>query len=268
MVPPMNQYLFRVCVPDLGGAYMAVQWLKLIGAKNAAILAEDYIYTHEFVNETTALAKQNGINITWVSFYPGTATDYSSAIAKLVSLKPDAVIIIMEGTNGIDFQKQYSANPITRKIPILDMETLLDVQANAETVDAAVPNGMQYVFLGEETTFTNQSAQFGEELEKAYGILFNNYAANSYDGVMVLAQAIIRAGTYTNTTKVAEAMMQTNYLGPGGHIVFEPNHNPVIGIGYMTGVIYQVRIINGSIYYEVVWPPNVANATAINPATG
>jgi len=268
MVPPMNQYLFRTTLPDLGYAYVAVQWLKLIGAKNAVFLAEDYVYAHEVANETIALAKQNGINITWVSFYPASATDYSSAIAKLMSLKPDAVIVIMEGTNGIDFQKQYSANPVTDKIPILDLESLLDDPSQAASVDASVPNGMQYVFLGEMSTLTSQSAQFGEELQSAYGIPFNHYAADAYDGVMVLAQAIIRAGTYTNTTKVAEAMMQTNYVGPGGHIVFEPNHNPVVGPGYLTGTIYQTIVKNGNIYYEIVWPPNVANATAINPATG
>jgi len=268
MVPPMNQYLFRATLPDSGYAYLAVQWLELIGAKNAAFLAEDYIYAHEVANETIALAKQNGINITSVSFYPGTATDYSSAIAQLTSLKPDAVIVIMEGTNGIDFQKQYSANPITDKIPIFDLESLLDAPTQAASVDAAVPNGMQYVFLGEMSTFTNQSAQFGTELQSAYGISFNHYAADAYDGVMVLAQAIIRAGTYTNTTQVAEAMMQTNYAGPGGHIMFESNHNPVIGSGYLTGTIYQTIVKNGNIYYEIIWPPNYANATPINPATG
>jgi branched-chain amino acid transport system substrate-binding protein len=268
LAPPMNQYLFRTTLPDSGWAYAIIQWLKLIGAKNAAFLAEDYLYTHEVANYTITLAKQNGINIEWVSYYPGTATDYSSAIAKLASLKPDAVVVIMESTNGIDFQKQYSANPITRKIPILYFDTILNIPANAESVDAAVPNGMQYVFIGETATYTNLSAQLANELQSTYGVSFSNYAADTYDGVMVLAQAIERAGTYTNTTKVAEALMQTNYLGPGGHIVFEPDHEPVVGIGYLTGVIYQVRIINGSIYYEIIWTPNVANASAINPATG
>jgi len=96
---------------------------------------------------------------------------------------------------------------------------------------------------------------------------FNHYAADGYDGMMVLAMAINRAGT-TNTTAVANALMQTYYTGPAGIIKFAPDHEPLVGPGYLTGTLYQVRVINNSIYYEIIWPTSVANSTAINPATG
>ncbi|MEM3264727.1 MAG: ABC transporter substrate-binding protein [Conexivisphaerales archaeon] len=267
MVPPENAYLFRTTLSDIGYAQLAVQWLKQIGAKNAVFLAEDYLYTHEVANDTQMLASKAGINITSISFYPPTASDYTTAINQIASTKPDAVIVVMEGSNGIDFQKQYSANPITSKIPILDLESLLDTPSQAATVDASVPNGMQYVFLGEMSTITNVTASFNQQLQKAFGVQASHYSDDAYDGVMVLANAIKRAGTF-NTTAVANAMMQTNYVGPGGHIVFQANHNPVEGPGYLIGTIYQVNIVNGNIYYETLYPPNVANATAINPATG
>jgi branched-chain amino acid transport system substrate-binding protein len=268
MKPPLNEYLFRVTLPDMGYAYMAVQWLRMIGAKNFDFMAEDYLYAHEVANETIVLAKQYNITPISVNFYPGSATDYTSAINQIASEKPDAVIVIMEGTNGIDFQKQYAANPITSKIPVLHLESLLDDPSQAQSVDAAVPDGMQYVFLGEISTLTNVSQSFGKELQSAYGIPYNHYAADAYDGVMVLVQAIERAGSL-NTTAVAKALMETNYVGPGGHIVFQDNHNPIIGPGYLTGTMYQVTVQpNGNLVYNIIWPENVANFTPINPATG
>lgn len=267
MAPPLNTYLFRTTLSDYGYAQLAIQWLKIVNASNAVYLAEDYAYAHEVGNDTKVLASQAGINITSLSYYPDTATDYSSAINQIASSKPSAVIVVMEGSNGIDFQKQYSANPVTSKIPILNLESLLDEPSQAAAVDSSVPGGMQYVFLGEMSTITSATNALGQQLSSTYGVAANHFSDDAYQGVIVLANAINQAGTL-NATAVAAALMQTNYTGPGGHLVFQSNHNPTEGPGYYIGTIYQTTVVNGQLHYTYIYPSSIANGTAINPATG
>ena len=69
---------------------------------------------------------------------------------------------------------------------------------------------------------------------------------DGYDGVMILANAVTKAGS-TNSDAVAAALASTDYTGPGGHVVFLSNHNPTVGPGYLTGTIYQITV-SGSDY--------------------
>lgn len=267
MVPPQNQYLFRVTLPDSGYAVMALAFLNMTHAKTFVYEAEDYGYAHEIGSFLTNESASAGVKMLSADYFPDTASDYSSALNKIATLKPDAVVVVMEGTNGIDFQKQYGANPGVNTIPIFHLETLLILPTNAQSINAAVPNGVNDVFVGPISTITNDTAAFQQTFQAKYGITASHYAMDGYDGVMILANAVNKAGS-TNSDAVASALTTTNYTGPGGHVVFLSNHNPTVGPGYLTGTIYQITVSNNNIHYNIVWPSNASNSTAVNPATG
>ncbi|HUK50510.1 MAG TPA: ABC transporter substrate-binding protein [Terriglobales bacterium] len=267
MVPPQNKYLFRVTLPDSGYAVMALAWLSMIHAKSFVYEAEDYGYAHEIGGFLTNQSTSSGMNMLSSDYFPDTATDYSSAINKIASLKPDGVVVVMEGTNGIDFQKQYGANPAVNKIPIFHLETLLILPTNAQSINTAVPGAINNVFVGPISTITTKTAAFMQTFQTKYGISASHYAMDGYDGVMILANAVNKAGS-TDSDAVANALSSTDYTGPGGHVVFLSNHNPTVGDGYLTGTIYQIVVTGNEIHYNIVWPSSAANATAVNPATG
>jgi branched-chain amino acid transport system substrate-binding protein len=267
MVPPQNQYLFRVTLPDSGYAVMALAWLSMIHAKSFVYEAEDYGYAHEIGSFLTNQSASAGLTMLSSDYFPDTATDYSSAINKIATLKPDGVVVVMEGTNGIDFQKQYGANPAVNKIGIFHLETLLILPTDAQSINAAVPNGVNNIFVGPISTITSKTAAFMQTFQAKYGISASHYAMDGYDGVMILANAVTKAGS-TDSDAVAGALASTDFTGPGGHVVFLSNHNPTVGSGYLTGTIYQIVVTGNNIHYNIVWPSNVANATAVNPATG
>ena len=267
MVPPQNQYLFRVTLPDSGYATMALAWLNITHAKSFVYEAEDYGYAHEIGSFLTNQSASAGVTMLSSDYFPDTATDYSSAINKIASLKPDGVVVVMEGTNGIDFQKQYGANPAVNKIPIFHLETLLILPTNAQSINTAVPGGVNDVFVGPISTITSKTAAFMQTFETKYGITASHYAMDGYDGVMILANAVNKAGS-TNPDAVANALTSTDYTGPGGHVIFLSNHNPTVGPGYLTGTIYQIVVTNNQIHYNIVWPSSASNSTAVNPATG
>ncbi len=267
MVPPQNQYLFRVTLPDSGYATMALAFLNVTHSKSFVYEAEDYGYAHEIGSFLTNESASAGVKMLSADYFPDTATDYSSAINKIATLKPDAVVVVMEGTNGIDFQKQYGANPGVNTIPIFHLETLLILPTDAESINAAVPNGVNNVFVGPISTITDKTAAFQQAFQAKYGITASHYAMDGYDGVMILANAITNAGSL-NSDAVASALVSTDYTGPGGHVVFLSNHNPTVGPGYLTGTIYQITVTGTQIHYNIVWPSNVSNSTAVNPANG
>jgi branched-chain amino acid transport system substrate-binding protein len=267
MVPPQNQYLFRVTLPDSGYAVMALAWLNMIHAKSFVYEAEDYGYAHEIGSFLTNQSASAGMTMLSADYFPDTATDYSSALNKIATLKPDGVVVVMEGTNGIDFQKQYGANPAVNKIAIFHLETLLILPTNAQSINAAVPNGVNDVFVGPISTITSQTAAFQQTFQQKYGITASHYAMDGYDGVMILANAVTKAGS-TDSDAVANALSSTDYTGPGGHVVFLGNHNPTVGPGYLTGTIYQITVTGTDIHYNIVWPSDVATAKPVNPATG
>lgn len=267
MVPPQNQYLFRVTLPDSGYALMTIDWLKMIHAKTFVYEAEDFGYAHEIGGFLANQSSTNNLSLLSADYFPDTATDYSSGLNKIATLKPDGVVVVMEGTNGIDFQKQYAANPAVNKTPIFHLETLLILPSNAKSINAAVPNGVNDVFVGPISTITSKTAAFQQTFQAKYGQTGSHYAMDGYDGVMILANAVQKAGS-TGSAAVASALTSTDYTGPGGHVVFLSNHNPTVGQGYLTGTIYQITVSGNDIHYQIVWPSSVANATAINPGTG
>ena len=267
MVPPQNQYLFRVCLPDSGYAAMALAFVSLTHAKTFVYEAEDYAYAHEVGSFLTNESASMGVTMLSADYFPDTATDYSSAINKIATLKPDAVVVVMEGVNGINFQKQYGANPGVNTIPIFHLETLLILPTDAESINAAIPNGVNNVFVGPSNTITNKTAALQSSFQQKYGMTASQYAMDGYDGVMILANAITKAGTL-DSDAVASALTTTDYTGPGGHIVFQSTHNPTVGLGYLAGTIYQIRVSGTEIHYNIVWPSSVSNSTAVNPSTG
>jgi len=267
MVPPQNNYLFRVTLPDSGYATMTISWLGLIHAKSFVYEAEDYGYAHEIGSFLTNQSASAGVTMLSADYFPDTATDYSSAINHIASLKPDGVVVVMEGTNGIDFQKQFGANPAVNKIPIFHLETLLILPTNAQAINTAVPGGVNDVFVGPISTITNQTAAFQQSFQQKYGVTASHYAMDGYDGVMILANAVTKAGS-TDSDAVATALSSTDYTGPGRHVIFLSNHNPTLGPGFLTGTIYQITVTNNDIHYQIVWPSAYANATAVNPSTG
>lgn len=268
LIPPQNALLFRTGLSDQGYAFFGAQWLQTIHAKSVALVGEDYVYTHETFNETKAyIANGTSVTVSSEDYFPGTASDYSAEVNKLASSQPSATIVIMSGPNGIDFQKQYAANPLTSKIPILYLDSVLDEANNGQSIISAVPTGMNDVFIGEALTHTNLTNAFIQKLVNTYKIPYESYTVEMYQAINVLV-AGIKSANSIDPHAVANALTNLTYCGPYGCLKFQSNHNPTYGLGWYTGSILQSSVANGQLKYSVVWPPSGSNASMINPATG
>lgn len=264
-VAPTNQLLFGNSLPDSGYASAALAWLQLVGAKNYVFIGEYYSFISETANFVGNASLAAGIKIAASpSYFPPSTTDFTSLINNIAAIHPSAVIDFTVGGEVVSLQQQYAGNPAVSSIPILHMDTLLSISSFANQVQKAVPNGMNNVFIMGPNTFTNTTASYVKSYSSQFNITSSYIDQDTYSAIIILSQAVQRAGTL-NTTAIVNALLQTNYVGPDGHVVMQSNHAPQVGTNYLSGTLYQWQLTGGSLHYDVIWPPVYANTTAIIP---
>jgi len=98
-----------------------------------------------------------------------------------------------------------------------------DGSASTELITAAGPAG-EGVFVTSPpyVEFSEGGAEFLAAYQAKYNMLPDAYATLSYDTIMVLKNAIEKAGT-TDTAQVREQIQNINYSGLSGQISFAPN---------------------------------------------
>ena len=117
--------------------------------------------------------------------------DFAAEIAKIASLKPDAVFAFEPGGMGVNFVKQYAQAGLAGKIPFLSAFTVDETTLPA-TQDAAVG-----LFAGAQwaPNLDNPvSKKFVADYEKDYGKVPALYAAQGYDAALLIDAAIKAAG--------------------------------------------------------------------------
>jgi branched-chain amino acid transport system substrate-binding protein len=117
--------------------------------------------------------------------------DFSAEIAKIASLKPDAVFAFEPGGMGVNFVKQYAQAGLAGKIPFLSAFTVDETTLPA-TQDAALGllSGAQWAPNMDNPV----SKKFVADYEKDYGKVPALYAAQGYDAALLIDAAIKAAG--------------------------------------------------------------------------
>ena len=264
-VAPNNDLLFGTSLPDSGYATGALAWLQLIGAKNYMYVGESYSFVADAEHYIGNASSAAGIQLAAPpSYFSSSTTDFSSLINNIAATHPSAVMVEIVGGEVVDFAEQYANNPAVSKIPVLYIDTLLAQRFFANEVQTAVPNGMNNVFLLNPNTFTNVTATYVKTYEAKYNISSSYLDQDTYVSIMVMANAMERAGSL-NSSALVNALLTTNYVGPDGVVLMQSNHLGKIGTGYLSGTLYQYQLTSGSLHYQVIWPPDYANATAVIP---
>lgn len=117
--------------------------------------------------------------------------DFAAEIAKIASLKPDAVFAFEPGGMGVNFVKQYAQAGLAGKIPFLSAFTVDETTLPA-TQDAAVGllGGSQWA----PNLDNPVNKKFVADFEKDYGKVPAMYAAQGYDAALLIDAAIKAAG--------------------------------------------------------------------------
>lgn len=153
--------------------------------------------------------------------------DYQAEISALRAAKPSAVFVFLPGGMGINFVKQYAQAGLSSQIPLYSAYTV-DAISLPALKDAAVGTfGVQHWSpdLGNSV-----NRRFVSEYRKKYGKTPPFYAAQAYDTVMFLDNAIRKAGGIGDRKKLRAAMRVGDFPSTRGTFKFNNNHFPVQNI--------------------------------------
>jgi len=123
-------------------------------------------------------------------YVPLTQLDFAAELAKIAAARPDAIFTFMPGGLGVNLVRQYRQAGLAH-IPFLSTFTVDEATLPAQQ-DAAVG-----FFSGSNWAPNMDNAanrRFVSDFEAAFNYVPASYAAQAYDGAMLLDSAIRRAG--------------------------------------------------------------------------
>jgi branched-chain amino acid transport system substrate-binding protein len=159
------------------------------------------------------------------SYVPLNTLDFQSELAKIVSLKPDAVFTFMPGGMGVNLVKQYRAAGVADRIPFLSAFTVDESTLPAQQ-DAAI--GMFGGSNWAPNLDTPANKTFVASYEAAYNSVPGSYAMHAYDAALLIDAALKVTGGKTDNKEAVRAAIKTaEFKSLRGDFKFGPNGFPV-----------------------------------------
>ncbi|WP_235971739.1 branched-chain amino acid ABC transporter substrate-binding protein [Azohydromonas caseinilytica] len=214
--------LFRIGGNDtqVGGA-MALYAAKDLKLKNVAVVDDRTAYGQGLAAEFVAEAKRQGLNIVRQEFTTDKASDFTAILTTIRAAKPDAVFFGGYSAQGGVLLRQMASLGIQAKL--LGGDGICDTELNR--LSSGMADGK--VFCLQARVILN-SAETGRAFAAKYRAAYQRdpltYAANFYDGAMLLADAMQKSGS-TDPGKVAEAIAKGSYRGVVAEYSFTDKHD-------------------------------------------
>lgn len=153
-------------------------------------------------------------------------TDFSVELARVRSLKPDAIYQFHPGGIGINFAKQYANAGLKKTIPMLVPSFSMDTRMVIATGDAA--EGV-YASAMWTTEFDNpDSRAFVAAFKKAYSRTPTQYAQQAYDTARLIASALAAVnGDLSKKDEFRQALRAAKFTSLRGKFAFASNQHPI-----------------------------------------
>lgn len=214
--------LFRIGVSDeqLGGTMgqFAASTLK---AKAAAVIDDRTAYGEGVAEQFIKLAKENGIEIVAHEYTHSAATDFLGILTTIKAKNPDVIFYGGYAAQGAPMAKQMRQRGLRAKLLGGDGICSINMGKVAGTAASIVYCAQGGIALDK----TAAGRTFLQQYKAAYHTDTQIYAINYYDGVKMLADAMIKAGTTTDKAKLIAQLAKEHYHGIAGTYSFDKNGN-------------------------------------------
>ena len=193
------------------------------GYKKMVLLAPNYVAGKDVLNGFKRFYKGEVLDEIYT---PLTQLDFSAEIAQVASKKPDAIFAFYPGGFGINFVRQYQQAGLLKTLPLLTTGVV-----DGTTLPALKEGALGIVggaFWGPD--FDNPvSKQFVDDFEKKYNRIPSNFAAQAYDGALLLDSALAKVkGNVTDKAAFGAAMKTADFKSVRGNFKFGSNNFPII----------------------------------------
>ena len=157
------------------------------------------------------------------SYVPLNTLDFQSELAKIASMKPDAIFTFMPGGMGVNLVKQYRQAGLS--IPVLSAFTVDEATLPAQG-EAAF--GMFGGTNWAPNLDTAQNKKFVEAYVAAHNAVPASYAMHAYDAALLIDSAVKAVGgNLSNKDAVRAAIRKADFTSLRGGFKFGANGFPI-----------------------------------------
>ncbi len=224
-LPPTPPTVFRIAPTSTYYSNFIVDWIvNGLKAKKVVHVVDTTDYGVGAASAVREALGKTGVRLAQVSVELA-QPDYASIMSRLKNENPDADVVYYDVSetatayvvmqNGIDVGLSGNRNVCIGNPAMRD----------AQSFWRAVPGGVGCVFqlVGLTTTQYNDLAKsLDQRARTALGHEARNYAFEAYDSVLLVADAIRRAGN-TDAKAIVRALEQTSMVGTQGRYAFPYN---------------------------------------------
>ncbi|MCW5624664.1 MAG: urea ABC transporter substrate-binding protein [Burkholderiales bacterium] len=203
----------------------AMDWLMKNKGKTFYMIGSDYIWPRTTIKIAKAVLAKNGGKLVGEDYYPLGHIEFSSAINKIKSSKPDVILNCVVGGSNVAFFKQLSASGINGK-----NQTLMSLAVTEEEVSGIGGENVvdTLTCMGYFQSLKNPANEkFVKAFKAKYGAnrVVGDTLECGYIGVYLWKMAAEKAKSF-DVPKVVEASSELSIDAPEGKVKFhKTNHH-------------------------------------------
>jgi len=223
-ITDIGPYVFRTSLPESDVIPVTLAHAKARGVKSIALLyANDDAFSKSGFDTMKAAAEKAGLTIVAIESFGSKDTDFSAQLTKVRALKPDAVGIsaLVEPVSGVLLQaRQLGFGKETLFIGGNGSNSPKLGEIAGAAADGLIVGSPWFVGKDDPT-----NTAFVQKFKAKYGKEPDQFAAQAYDCLHILAAAMTAAGG-TDSEKIRDALLATKSSGVMGPFTFTPGRDP------------------------------------------
>ena len=224
-ITAIGPYVFRTSLPEADVVPVTLRTAKeKLGVKKVAVMyGNDDAFTKSAYDVMKAAIEKLGLETVATETFGSKDTDFSAQLTKIKSLNPDAIVVsaLVEAGSGILLAKKALGIPAS--VRVIGGNGLNSPQVPAVAGDAADGTLVGSPWFIDKPDAANQA--FVKAYKAKYNMDPDQFAAQAYDTLFIVAQAIKDAGAAT-PDKIRDSLGKVKYSGVMGPFAFTPDRDP------------------------------------------
>jgi branched-chain amino acid transport system substrate-binding protein len=229
-ITEIGPFIFRTALPESDVVPVTLKTAKdKFGVKTIAMMyANDDAFSKSGFDSMKAAAEQLGLTIATIETFGSKDADFSAQLTKIKGLNVDAITIsaLVEPISGVVLQ--------ARQLGIPDSVRFIGGNgANSPKLGEIAGAAADGLLVGSPWFIAKKgetNEKFVSTFKQRYGKDPDQFAAQAYDTMYIVAKAIDTAGA-ADSDKIREALYKTDFNGVMGPFTFTEGRDPASNEG-------------------------------------
>ncbi len=248
-------HIFRISPASSMVGSVIVDWLLSLGVDDVVLIVENTDYGQPAAADEAARFEAGGATVSKIDVELGTE-DFVPILSRIQARAeaPDVIRILVTGETSFNLTQQMAELGIAPSDDTICVTNQFAFQSDQYW--ATVPDGNFCAFnrVGIiPSLFSDAAVELNAKYEEAWGDIIPSFAMASYDAVHIVADAMERAGSYSDAAAIVAAIEATDIDLSQGRYYFEYGaHNPELPEGTPAFMWHQWPdpIVTVMQYYE------------------